>query len=162
LAQAEQAKYAQTLNRGGRTAKRAPLRFSGNPLLSAQSDSVLVVSPAFAPEGELALSGPSVKIDALHLPVRGDLAHVRLAGRVFVPHYAVPMEHRVKAATALRKAGRADGEVLADLPGGALFAVLDIAGAWAWGQLGAADEDGGLVGYVALDALEPVGLEKAA
>ena len=36
------------------------------------------------PTGQLSLSGPSVKLDAAHWPVRGDLAHVRLAGKVFV------------------------------------------------------------------------------
>jgi len=121
--------------------------------LSAESDLALVVSPATVPSGELALSGPSAKVEPSRQPVRGDLAHIRLAGRVFVPHYAVPMPHRVSAATPLRKAGRADGEVIGELPAGEAFAVLDMAGAWAWGQ---ASDEGGLVGYVARDALEPV------
>ena len=100
----------------------------------------------------LVLSGPSVKAECGHLPVRGDLAHIRLAGRYFVPHYAVPMPHAVKAdGAALRKAGKADADTLDTLPAGAIFDVLDIAGGWAWGQHG---EDG-LVGYVALTALEP-------
>ena len=99
----------------------------------------------------LALSGPSVKAQEGHLPVRGDLAHIRLAGRYFVPHYAVPMPHAVKAGgTMLRKANKADADVLDNLPAGATFDVLDIAGGWAWGQHG---EDG-FVGYVALTALE--------
>ncbi|KPF56617.1 hypothetical protein ABIC78_000839 [Novosphingobium sp. 1529] len=121
--------------------------------MSAESDLALVVSPAVAPEGELALSGPSAKVDPLRLPVRGDLAHVRLAGRVFVPHYAVPMPHRVVAETALLKAGRSDAEAIAQLPAGETFAVLDMAGGWAWGQ---ASDEGGLVGYVPLSALELV------
>ncbi|WP_022674663.1 SH3 domain-containing protein [Novosphingobium sp. B-7] len=121
--------------------------------MSAESDLALVVSPAVAPEGELALSGPSAKVDPLRLPVRGDLAHVRLAGRVFVPHYAVPMPHRVVAETALLKAGRSDAEAIAQLPAGESFAVLDMAGGWAWGQ---ASDEGGLVGYVPLSALELV------
>jgi hypothetical protein len=36
--------------------------------LSAESDLALVVSPANAPEEELALSGPSAKVDPLRLP----------------------------------------------------------------------------------------------
>ena len=99
----------------------------------------------------LALSGPSVKAQDGHLPVRGDLAHIRLAGRYFVPHYAVPMPHAVKAGgTVLRKAGKADADALETLPAGTVFDVLDMSGGWAWGQHG---EDG-FVGYVTLTALE--------
>lgn len=106
------------------------------------------------PKGLLALTGPSVEAEEGHLPVRGDLAHVKLAGRYFVPHYAVPMPHVVKGpATVLRNAGREDGEIICELPAGAVFDVLDIAGSWAWGQFG---EDGP-VGYVALSGIEPCG-----
>ncbi|MCW1381257.1 SH3 domain-containing protein [Novosphingobium sp. KCTC 2891] len=102
------------------------------------------------PTGQLTLSGPSAKVDSERLPVRGDLAHIRLAGKVFVPHYAVPMPRVIAAAgTALRKAGRADADVLAELAAGTVFNVLDLAGAFAWGQVG---EDG-LVGYVLIEAL---------
>lgn len=100
---------------------------------------------------ELPLCGRSEKIDPLHRPVRGDLAHIRCAGRVFVPHYAVPMPRAAKAdGAALRRTAGADAEVLTTLASGDVFNVLDIAGAWAWGQQG---EDG-FVGYVALDDLE--------
>lgn len=110
-----------------------------------------------APGVSFALSGPSVKLDPEHLPVRGDVAHIRLAGQVFVPHYVVPMPHTVNAAangapTPLRKAGHADSDVLAELPAGTLFNVLDVSGGWAWGQVG---EDGA-VGYVAVIALTPL------
>jgi hypothetical protein len=98
----------------------------------------------------LALSGPSSGAAPSHLPVRGDLAHIKLAGRYFVPHYAVPMPHRVVAETALRIAGKRDADAMCDLPEGALFDVLDISGGWAWGQFG---EDGP-VGYVPLGSLE--------
>ena len=58
------------------------------------------------PEGTYALSGPGVTAEAGHLPVRGDLAHIKLAGRYFVPHYAVPLPHAIAAAGAiLRKTG---------------------------------------------------------
>ena len=103
------------------------------------------------PTGQLSLAGPSEKLDAPHWPVRGDLAHVRLAGKVFVPHYVAPMERRVVAAgAALMTSVKSDAEVREQLAGGTLFNVLDIAGNWAWGQVG---EDG-FVGYVALEALE--------
>ncbi|GGB96313.1 hypothetical protein GCM10011494_13520 [Novosphingobium endophyticum] len=101
-------------------------------------------------EGILAMTGPSVTADPGCLPVRGDLAHVKLAGLYFVPHYAVPMPHRILAGAVLRGAGRADAEVIRQLPEGGTFNVLDITGAWTWGQLG---EDGH-VGYVAHSDLE--------
>lgn len=104
-----------------------------------------------APSGQLALTGPSVDAQAGHLPVRGDLAHIKLAGRFFVPHYAVPMPHEVAASGAiLRSAGNAEADEVTRLQAGSTFDVLDIAGGWAWGQAG---EDG-FVGYVAMDELE--------
>lgn len=98
----------------------------------------------------LAMTGPSVSADPGCLPVRGDLAHIKLAGRYFVPHYAVPMPRTLKAGATLRVFGRDDADVIADLPAGEIFNVLDVAGSWSWGQLG---EDGA-VGYVALSDLE--------
>lgn len=96
------------------------------------------------------MTGPSVSVDPGHLPVRGDLAHIKLAGRYFVPHYAVPMPRTLRAGAVLRATGRDDADTIADLPAGETFNVLDIAGAWSWGQLG---EDGP-VGYVPLSHLE--------
>ncbi|MGF7155967.1 hypothetical protein GGR40_003757 [Novosphingobium gossypii] len=96
------------------------------------------------------MTGPSVSADPGCLPVRGDLAHIKLAGRYFVPHYAVPMPRTLKPGAALRVFGRAEADVIADLPAGEIFNVLDVAGGWSWGQLG---EDG-VVGYVALSDLE--------
>ena len=83
--------------------------------------------------------------------MRGDLAHIRLAGRYFVPHYAVPMPRAAAAGGAtLRIAGKIDAEIVCSLGAGETFDVLDISGGWAWGQIG---EDG-FVGYIALDELE--------
>lgn len=110
------------------------------------------VIAAAIPTGQLSLSGPAEKLDAAHWPVRGDLAHIRLAGRCFVPHYAVPMERVVVPCGAkLFALNSKDAEVREVLGGGAVFNVLDIAGDWAWGQVG---EDG-FVGYLPLPALEP-------
>ena len=103
------------------------------------------------PSGQLALKGPAEKLDAAHWPVRGDLAHIRLAGRCFVPHYAVPMERRVAAGGAdLLADGKEGADVREVLGGGTLFNVLDITGGWAWGQVG---EDG-FVGYLPVALLE--------
>lgn len=101
------------------------------------------------PKKELALTGPSEKLDSAHWPARGDLAHIRLAGKIFVPHYAVPVPYVVDLPATVLTAPREDALVRGDAPAGADFNVLDIAGKWAWGQLG---EDG-LVGYLPLAAL---------
>ncbi len=101
-----------------------------------------------------ALTGPAPKVDvhAHTRAVRGDLAHVRYAGQVFVSHYAVPMPHTVGSAGAiLRAAGRDDADMIGTLAAGEAFNLLDKAGGWGWGQQG---EDG-LVGYLPLTALEP-------
>lgn len=101
-----------------------------------------------------AMTGPMKIADPAHTPLRGDLAHVRLAGRYFVPHYAVPAPHKVVAGGAqLLSSGRADAEVLASLAAGSHFDVLDVAGGKAWGQAG---DENGPVGYVSMDQLEPV------
>ena len=47
-------------------------------------------------------------------------------------------------------ANRADADVRDQLPGGTVFNVLDMAGGWAWGQVG----DDGFVGYLPVEALE--------
>ncbi len=102
------------------------------------------------PKGQLALAGPAAKLDAAHWPVRGDLAHVALAGRCFVPHYAVPMPHVLGADAMLRVAGHDDAEVLERLAGATRFDVLDMAGGWCWGIVASDGPSGlgGLVGYL--------------
>ena len=122
---------------------------ANRPLFQFRETEVLT-APAI-PTGQLALSGPAEKLDAAHWPVRGDLAHIRLAGRCFVPHYAVPMEREVVACGAkLFALNSKDAEVREVLGGGAVFNVLDITGDWAWGQVG---EDG-FVGYLPVAALQ--------
>ncbi|AKM10771.1 hypothetical protein [Croceicoccus naphthovorans] len=105
-----------------------------------------------APGTSFALSGPSKEVDEARLPVRGDLAHIRLAGEVFVPHYAVPLGYRTTQPTQLVAAARPDAATITQIDAGTAFDVLDIAGKWAWGAV-AGD---GLVGYVALDAIERI------
>ena len=103
------------------------------------------------PLGQLALTGPAVRTSGGCLPIRGDLAHIRLAGRYFVPHYAAPMPLRVgQAGAVLRAAPLAGGVEVCALQAGSTFDVLDIAGDWCWGEQG----EGGPVGYVEQAALE--------
>ncbi len=84
---------------------------------------------------DLSLAGPSPRADGVALPVRGDLAHIRLAGMHFVPHYAVPMPHIAGSEGArLHAKDSAEAEVIATLEAGARFDVLDMTGGWAWGD----------------------------
>lgn len=93
--------------------------------MNAETDLIVDAPVAHA---ELVLAGPSVTLDPLHRPVRGDLAHIALAGKVFVPHYAVPMPHAIAAPGAtLRKAGNADGEAIVDLAAGVNSGGMDSA-----------------------------------
>lgn len=103
------------------------------------------------PTAQLSLLRPSDRSDKPHLPVRGDLAHIGLAGRYFVPHYAVPMAHVLKLNGMLRGAGKAEGAELRTLDAGEVFDVLDMSGGWAWGQA----KSDLLVGYVEMTVLEP-------
>lgn len=126
--------------------KRPAFVFAGK---SAVSDPVLTTLTT-----SHSLKGPAPKADGLaHTrAVRGDVAHIRYAGQVFVSHYAVPMPRTVAAGGAmLRTAGREDADVIGTLAAGEIFNLLDKAGGWGWGQQG---EDG-LVGYLPLTALEP-------
>lgn len=98
-----------------------------------------------------ALTGPAPKAGAQHTcAARGDLAHVRYAGQIFVSHYVVPVPRTIGDAGAnLHVAGRADTEVVATLGAGETFNLLDVSGGWGWGQQG---EDG-FVGYLPMTAL---------
>ena len=130
----------------------APLFSFGDTTYVPNTDSHIRLS---APKGQLALTGPSVRAPAGQLPVRGDLAHIALAGTYFVPHYAEPMAHSCKAGGAsLRATPDSDADEIGALVAGAAFAVLDISGDWAWGQAGG---ESGLVGYIALSQLEHTG-----
>ena len=64
-------------------------------------------------------------------------------------HYAEPLERVLTSAAELRAAPSRDGEVLANVPPGSLFWMLDNSLGWAWGYAG----DDGRVGYVLSDAI---------
>ena len=105
-------------------------------------------------QGPFALSGPVTRGDPRRLPLRGDIAHIALAGKHFVPHYAVPQPRGVMPGGAALFADTSDGaEELCTLMEGDSFEVLDVAGNWAWGCLSLE----GPVGYVSLDRLEAFG-----
>lgn len=97
------------------------------------------------------LTGPVTKPDPRTVPLRGDLAHIALAGRYFVPHYAVPQPRTVMPGGAPLLSGTGpDAEELVTLMEGDSFEVLDVTGSWAWGCLSL----DGPVGFVHIDRLE--------
>lgn len=86
------------------------------------------------PGGVLGLKGPVEKPAPGTLPLRGDLAHMALAGTHLAAHYVIPHIHSVGTEGArLRLTPRADAEVFAQLPAGSRFELLDVAGEWVWG-----------------------------
>ncbi|WP_448664161.1 SH3 domain-containing protein [Sphingomonas sp. CJ20] len=119
---------------------------SGISSLANISASPLPIGPA---RKRFALTGRSVAIDPRRDAVRRDLADVRLADRVFAPHYAAPMPRVLTAPSTLRAARAPESEVLAPLTVGDVFEVLELAGGLAWGIA----PGRGLVGYVDAAAL---------
>jgi len=103
------------------------------------------------PQGPFSLAGPAPRADPRAVPLRGDLAHIGLAGKYFVPHYAVPQPRTVMPGGAPLLAGTGEGaEELCTLMEGDSFEVLEVSGGWAWGCLGLS----GPVGYIRVDRLE--------
>ncbi len=99
------------------------------------------------------LTGHSFVGDKRTTPIRGDLADIKLAGKLFAPHYAIPMIRSCHAPSAqMFEAADASSTATSELVYGEQFAVLDVAGNWAWGY-GLHDD---YLGYVALDALGAV------
>jgi hypothetical protein len=92
------------------------------------------ISDYAVPVGVLGLKGPVEKPAPGSLPLRGDLAHIALAGTHLAAHYVIP--HARIAGTGgarLRLTPRDDAEVFATLGPGSRFELLDVAGEWVWG-----------------------------
>lgn len=84
------------------------------------------------------------------LPLRGDLAHIALAGKHLAAHYVVPLCREVGAGGAvLHHQPREDAETGQTLAPGTSVELLDIAGQWGWICLGPQ----GPSGHVRLDRL---------
>ena len=103
------------------------------------------------PLGPFVLSGVVPRPDPARVPLRGDLAHIALAGRYFVPHYAQPRAYLLNQDAVLRASATSDAERRADLIAGSQFDVLDCEGEWAWGCVGTE----GPVGWLPLTAVTP-------
>ncbi|MEO0464228.1 MAG: hypothetical protein AAF127_13940 [Pseudomonadota bacterium] len=103
------------------------------------------------PSGILGLKGPVVKPAPGTLPLRGDLAHIALAGTHLAAHYVIPGSAVVRAEIAAMHAlARDDSEVTLTLDRGATLEVLDIGAEWVWCCLGPE----GPSGYVHTDCLD--------
>lgn len=100
-------------------------------------------APHSAPRERHALTGRSVRLDPRIDAVRADLTDLRLADRVFAPHYA---EARTQTALGGGPLFDAPGGVpVSELLPGDAFDLLELSGGMAWGR----SLSDGIVGYVA-------------
>lgn len=89
------------------------------------------------PEGVLGLTGPVEKPAPGTLPLRGDLAHIALAGQHLAAHYVIPQIHTVGAeGVDVMENTRDDSPQVTHFDAGTQIEVLDVAGDWIWGCLG--------------------------
>ena len=85
------------------------------------------------PQGTVGLKGPVEKHVPGTIPLRGDLAHIALAGHFLAAHYVVPMCRSIGAADVrLKLQPRDDAEDGASFAAGTSVELLDQAGDWAW------------------------------
>lgn len=99
------------------------------------------------PQGPLRLAGPVARPAPGTLPLRGDLAHIALAGTHLAAHYVIPLLRSLGDQGAqLHLAPREDSEITMTLDGGTQFEVLDIVGKWVWGCLGPQGPSGYILG----------------
>lgn len=105
------------------------------------------------PDGVLGLGGPVQKPAPGTLPLRGDLAHMALAGRYLAAHYVIPQARLVgQGGAALHLSPRDDAEIHTRLAAQTHVELLDIAGDWAWVCCGPQ----GPSGYCPASQLAPV------
>ena len=93
--------------------------------------------PTSVQQADLGLTGPIVWPEKGTLPLRRDLAHIALAPRFLVAHYAVPTDMRIGDAPApLVRSTQGEEDVILTLEPGATFQALDVTQTWVWGCLG--------------------------
>lgn len=89
------------------------------------------------PDGPIGLEGPISRPAPGTLPLRGDLAHIALAGRYLAAHYVMPQPRVVGPEDAvLRLMPRDDSEAVVQLEAGTAIEALDYAGDWCWATRG--------------------------
>jgi Bacterial dipeptidyl-peptidase Sh3 domain len=115
---------------------------------SSPADPTPASEPA-PPRKQFRLTGHSADLDASTNAVRGDLADVELADRVFAPHYAQAVAWRASQTTEIHAQPAIDAPVIGKLLAGDAFNLLDINAGWAWGRTAFA------VGYVPAESIAP-------
>jgi hypothetical protein len=89
------------------------------------------------PDGGIGLEGPVTKPLPGTLPLRGDLAHMALAGIHLAAHYVIPHIRTVGPdGVEVMENTRDDSPVVTRFEAGTRIEVLDVAGDWVWGCLG--------------------------
>jgi hypothetical protein len=101
------------------------------------------------PEDVIRLDGPVARPAPGTLPLRGDLAHIALAGRYLAAHYVVPRPARTLGPVALREHAADDARTVTSYDGPRTLELLDREGDWAWVTEGPA----GPSGYVRIEQL---------
>ncbi len=112
-------------------------------------------SPAEAPRSRFELQGRSWRADPRIDAVRRDLADVRLAGRIFAPHYSRAEPLYAVAAAPVRASRDPESAILSEILPGERFELLELSSEHGWG-ICVAD---GSVGYVPSDALSDIAPE---
>lgn len=89
------------------------------------------------PNGDLGLKGPVEKPAPGTLALRGDLAHIALAGTHLAAHYVIPHIRTIGHDGAdVMENTRDDSPIVTHFEAGTEIEVLDVAGDWIWGCLG--------------------------
>ena len=89
------------------------------------------------PSGDLGLKGPVERPAPGTLALRGDLAHIALAGTHLAAHYVIPHIWTVGAeGVDVMETTRDDSPVVTRFEAGTLVEVIDVSGDWIWGCLG--------------------------
>ena len=89
------------------------------------------------PSGKIGLTGPEAKPAPGTLPLRGDLAHMALAGVHLAAHYVIPQARMVGPdGVDVMENTRDASPVVTRFEPGTAIEVLDVAGEWVWGCLG--------------------------
>ena len=95
------------------------------------------------------MTGRSVTLDPRTHAVRPDIADVRLADRVFAPHYAAPARRTLAPEAVVREQRGPDSAAVVTLAAGDAFDLFEVTGVIAWGIA----VESGLVGYLDAGAL---------
>lgn len=104
------------------------------------------------PQGTVGLQGAVERIAPGTLPLRGDLAHIALAGQFLAAHYVIPLCRKLGTEdVTLKLHPRDDAPPGAVLVAGETIELLDEAGDWAWVARGPE----GPSGYLRRSALAP-------